>query len=104
MVDIHLYGKLRRYAGNYKPGQDCVVTLETGPGDTMAAILQRVGIPAAEINHIFFNARLLATGNALAAFYGYPQARPNLDGWDDFPVADGDRIGIFGHDMAVLSM
>jgi hypothetical protein len=105
MLEIHLYGKLRRYVEEYRPGQDAVVWLESGPVDTIDSLLERIGIPSDEINHIFFNAKLLASRNRMASYYGYQQSGSDLSGWDlNVAVADGDRIGLFGRDMAVLGM
>jgi len=105
MLEIHLYGSLRRYAQESRPGQDCVIALESSRGETMLSLLARVGIPVDEINHIFFNANLLATRAKTAPFMGLPQARSNLSDWDlNIPVKSGDRIGLFGTDMAILSM
>lgn len=105
MVEVHLYGKLRRYAEDYRPGRDTVICLEPGTVDSLGALLEQLGLPAGEVNHIFMNARLLATRNRMAPFYGYPQAGDDLSDWDlDVAVTDGDRIGLFGKDMAVLGM
>ena len=105
MVEIHLYGKLRRYAEDYRPGRDTVVLLEPGAVDSLGALLERLSVPADEINHIFVNAKLLATRNRMAPFYGYPQAGSDLSDWGlDAVVGDGDRIGLFGKDMAILGM
>jgi len=65
----------------------------------------RVGIPVDEINHIFFNSKLLATRTSTAPYLDYRQVRSNLFDWDlSIPVDDGDRIGLFGRDMSVLGM
>ena len=60
MLEIHLYGSLRRYAQESRPGQDCVIALESSLNETMASLLARMGIPVDEINRIFFNSNLLA--------------------------------------------
>lgn len=105
MVEIHLYGKLRRYAGDYRPGQDTVVVIDPGPDETVATLLDQAGIPLDEINHVFFNAKLLTTRNRMASFYGYPQSGSDLADWGlDVAVGQGDRLGLFGRDMAILGM
>jgi len=105
MVEIHLYGKLRRYADEYQPSRDTVIFLEPKAGETLGSLLEQLDLPVDEINHIFMNAKLLATRNRKAPFYGYPQMRSELSGWDlDVALGDGDRIGLFGKDMAVLGM
>jgi hypothetical protein len=104
MIEIHLYGKLRQYR-SYQPGQDCVVLADHQLGETIASLLDSVGIPIEELNHVFFNAKLLSTRNRKAAYFGYPQLRSDLSNWDlNIPVGDGDRLGLFGTDMAMLSM
>lgn len=105
MVELHLYGKLRHYTGNCGPGQDCVISLESSADDTMESLLMNAGIPVDEVNHIFFNSKLHATRTRMASFYGYQQSRSELADWDlSVPVADGDRIGLFGTDMSILGM
>ena len=105
MVEIHLYGKLRRHAEHCRPVEDCVVMYADGAGDTLEAVLTEAGIPVDEINHIFVNAKLLASRNRMASFYGYPQSSSDLSKWDlSIPVQGGDRIGLFGKDMSILGM
>ena len=103
MVEIHLYGRLRHYVNGSRDGG--VIRLEPGPDETIASLLVHTGIPVDEINHIFFNSKLLATRTKAAAFLGFRQANADLSDWDlDVPVDDGDRVGLFGRDMAVLGM
>jgi hypothetical protein len=105
MVEIHLYGKLRRFAQEYRPREDTVILLEPGPVDTIGSLLERIKVPVDEINHIFFNARLLASRNRMASFYMLPQSEPDPSDWDlQVAVGDGDRLGLFGTDMAILGM
>ena len=105
MVEIHMYGKLRRHANGCRPGQACVVTQAPRPEETIASLLVSAGIPADEISHIFLNAKLLASRNRMASMYGYQQVSSDLTNWDlDVPVSDGDRIGLFGKDMVILGM
>jgi hypothetical protein len=71
----------------------------------MGSFLERIGLPVEEIGHVFLNAKLFATRNHLVALYGYPQAGSALSDWDlKVAVGDGDRVGLFGKDMAVLGM
>ena len=105
MVEIHLYGKLRRHAQHCRPAEDCVIMYIDGAGDTLGSVLADTGIPVDEINHIFVNARLYASRNRMAPFYGYRQTGSDLSTWDlSFPVEGGDRIGLFGQDMSILGM
>lgn len=105
MVEIHVYGKLRRYVEEPRPGQGTVVMLEPGRADTVGSVLEQMGVPAGEVNHIFLNAKLLASRNRMAPYYGYVQSGADLSGWDlNVAVGDGDRLGLFGTDMAILGM
>jgi hypothetical protein len=105
VVEVHLYGQLRRYAANPRPDQESVVRLDLQPGETVGTLLERLGIPPAEAYQIFLNGDLLFTRNAMAPWLGYQQARagvPNQDPGLDFPVRDSDRVGLFAQDMAML--
>lgn len=111
MVEIHLYGKLRGYArdqfpgGEYTPARDIVLSLENGTDETVASLLGRAGIPVQEINHIFYNSKLLATRSPTAMLFDLPQAMEQVTGWDlAVKVEDGDRLGLFGTDIPFLSM
>jgi len=105
MVEIHLYGKLRRYGHPIKPGQNCVLSLQARPGATVSSLLAQAGIPVEEVNHIFLDSRLLASRVRAAVLFGYLQSRDEVHDWDlDVPVGDEARLGLFGLDMALLSM
>ena len=105
MVEIHVYGKLRRYAENGRSTRNSVIVLEPDARETVTSLLSRVEIPAEEINHIFFNGKLLVSRTKAASFMGFRQAGSDLSDWDlDVPVDSGDRIGLFGRDMALLGM
>lgn len=105
MVEIHLYGRLRRYAENGRPTRNVVVVFEPGARETLNSLLARAGIPVEEINHIFFNGNLLVSRTKAASYMGFAQAGSELSDWDlNVPVDNGDRIGLFGSDMAVLGM
>lgn len=105
MVEIHLYGRLRRYAADPRPDRESVVRLDARPGETVGTLLERLGIPPAEAYHIFLNGYLLSTRNSMAPWLGYQQARPGAPTQDqglDLPLRDGDRVGLFASDMAML--
>jgi hypothetical protein len=80
-------------------------TWTRGPGETVGSVLERLGVRTEEIAHIFLNGALLTTCNSMAPWLRYqrvredvPTCEPNLD----TPVQDGDRLGLFGRDMAML--
>jgi hypothetical protein len=105
MVEVHLYGKLRRYNGSTRAGHDSILMVDAGPGETIATLLAGEGIPVEEINHIFVNAKLLSTRTSMGKYYGYQQVTDDLTDWGlDMPVGKGDRLGLFGKDMAILGM
>ena len=103
MVAIHLYGKLRRFAKESEAGHGNVLKVEPQPGEILEQLFVRVGIPLDEIYNIFFNAKLLATRSAMAYWMRYQQVHENPLEWKlDIAVKAGDRIGLFGRDMAAL--
>ena len=105
MVEVHLYGKLRQYAPAPAKGQARVLCVKPQRDETVASLLNNAGIPVDEVNHIFLNARLVATRSHAATLFGYPQAQEDVMDWDlALPVADGARIGLFGRDLVVLGM
>ena len=105
MVEIHVYGKLRGYVKDIRADHQSVLALEPQPKETIASLLALAGIPVDEINHIFFNAKLLASRSRMAPYMGYVQSRSSVLDWNlEIPVKNGDRIGLFGMDMPVLGM
>jgi hypothetical protein len=103
MVEIHLYGKLRRYAKNTKAAEDDVIKISPQSDETIESLLSRAGIASEDIYSIFHNRKLLATRSGMARWIGYRQVRRNPFNWDlNVAVKSGDRIGLFGRDMAAL--
>jgi hypothetical protein len=104
MISIHLYGKLRRYAQQKSPSGDSVLEVEARENETLQMLLDRVGISVHEIYTIFINAKLLTSRTKMAPLLGYQQVcDENCQTWDlKVIINDGDRIGLFGHDMSGL--
>jgi hypothetical protein len=103
MVEIRIFGKLRRYVQDIPTGNDNVIRVAPETGDTLEALLTRLDIPVEEIYSIFVNSKLLAARSGMASMVGYRQVRANPYNWDlNIPVNPGDRIGLFGRDMAAL--
>lgn len=103
MVEIRLYGKLRRFAGESKKGRGSVIQVAPQPDETLRQLLQRIGIPLDDIYNIFFNSKLLASRSKMAYWMRYQQVHENPLEWKlDVAVKAGDRIGLFGRDMAAL--
>ncbi len=82
MIEVHLYGKLRRFTDNQDPAQDSIVNVPVKQGDTIEDIIRRIGMPLEEIgNNIFLNGEYSAL---------------------ERQVNDGDRLGIFPDNMQLL--
>ena len=82
MIHLHLYGKLRRFADERDACSDSIVSVPCRAGDTVEAIVERIGIPREELgSNIFLNGRYATLAS---------------------PVADGDRLGLFPDDMQLL--
>ena len=75
MIEVHLYGKLRRFTDNQDPSRDSIITAPVRDGDSIESIVQRIG------NNIFLNGEYSALKRK---------------------VSDGDRLGIFPDDMQLL--
>ena len=82
MVEVHLYGGLRRVAEMTSATSDSIVNVSHEAGDTVLSIVQRIGIETDELgSNLFRNGR-----------YATLETR----------VADGDRLGFFPTDMQLL--
>jgi hypothetical protein len=56
MVDVYLYGKLRRFAASQQPDDYSLVRVSVQEGDTIADVLERIGVPLDEVgSNVFFN-------------------------------------------------
>ncbi len=102
-IEIHLYGKLRRYAAEPRADRENIVRITLNAGATLGDVLRYANIAEEEICHIFLNGSLYATHNSMAPWLGYRQAQTNLYNHNtDIVLKSGDRVGLFGHDMAAL--
>ncbi len=99
MIDVHLYGSLRRHAPNPDPTGDSVIHLKPRPGETVRTALERLGISPSEVYHIFLNGALVSTNNSMADLLKYRRSQSH---GLDVPLRPGDRLGLFAHDMAML--
>ena len=103
MIEIRLYGKLRDTADLNASIQEGIIRVQPRPQATVAALLETLGVAGDEIYTIFLNHRLLATRSNMARWMGHQMAGPNPLDWNlQVPVKSGDRIGLFGRDMAAL--
>jgi len=82
MIEVHLFGKLRRFSDSPDPSGESVVNVPVQKGDTIADVARHIGIPLEEIGpNIFLNGEYSAL---------------------ERKVADGDRLGLFPDNMALL--
>jgi hypothetical protein len=82
LIEVHLYGKLRRFSDNLDPTRDSIVNLPVEEGDTIEDIIRRIGIPNEDIgSNIFLNGEYSALKRR---------------------VSDGDRLGVFPDNMQLL--
>lgn len=105
MIELHLYGDLRRYAQEKTAGGQSVVQLPIVNGETVGGVLREAGIDPTEIGHVFLNGKLLNTRCSMASWLGYQSAKervPSGGSYLDAPVHSGDRLGVFPTKMAML--
>ena len=82
MIEVHLYGKLRRCAEDQDVTGDSVVRLPVEDGYTIEDVAGLLGIGRDELGrNIFLNGQLSALSRR---------------------VKDGDRLGLFPDDMSLL--
>lgn len=82
MIEVHLYGKLRRFSDNQDPKSDSVVHVPVESGDTIGDVVRRIGIPDEALgSNIFLNGEYSALERMVKA---------------------GDRLGLFPDDMQLL--
>ncbi len=82
MIEVHLYGKLRRFTDNQDPTRDSIIYTPVKEGDTIEDIVRHIGIPHEALgNNIFLNGEYSAL---------------------ERKVKDGDRLGVFPNDMQLL--
>lgn len=103
MVDIRVFGKLRRFVKEFEARGDNLMRVELQPEETLRQLLARLEIPVDEIYTIFLNSKLLATRTLIAYRMGYQQAGANPLDWRlEVALKEGDRVGLFGKDMSAL--
>jgi hypothetical protein len=105
VIELHLYGDLRRHAGKETIGSQSVVQLVIGHNETLGSVLRKAGIDPAEVGQVFLNHQLLDSRCSMRLWLGYQSARERIptDGsYLDSPVRSGDRLGLFPTNMAML--
>jgi len=82
MIEVRLYGRLRRFAPDSDPAGRSIIIIPHREGDTVRAIVERIGIPEGELgSNLFVSGRYAVL---------------------ETPVEDRDRIGLFPSDMSLL--
>ena len=103
MIEIHVFGNLRQQVRTAGPSSATVIRLFGRPTETVASVLERIGLDPDAVHTIFVNHRLLAARSNMARWLGHPRAAGDPLTWNlDRPLADNDRVGLFGRDMAAL--
>ena len=103
MIEIRIFGRLRKQAGDPAVQETGLLQMTPEPGETMQSILERANISPQDIYTIFLNSKLVAARSSMVKWLGYQQAGPDPLTWDlSCKLASGDRIGVFGRDMAAL--
>ena len=82
MIEIHFYGKLRKYSDQKSPLHESLIYLEVNKRDTIQSITNRLGIPSIEMSSCIF----------LNGEYSSHTRK----------VKDGDRLGLFPDNMLLL--
>ena len=82
VLNVYLYGKLRRFTEQRRPDAESLVQVPLQEGDTVGSVLQRLGVPLEEVgSNVFFN-------------WSYSAL--------DRPVQPGGRLAVFPDDMQLL--
>jgi hypothetical protein len=103
LINIHVYGKLKNQIQAERFVNTNVLKLSPEPGDTIASVLARAKIEDSSVYSIFLNAKLAAARSGMVTWLRYQNVGSDPLQWDlDIPVMAGDRIGVFGRDMAAL--
>lgn len=81
-LEIHLYGRLRRFTDNPDPGKPSVIIIDVPSGTTIRGVLEKAGVPTNEVGtNIFLNGKYSSL---------------------DRVVKEGGRLGVFPDDMNLL--
>jgi hypothetical protein len=103
MIEIRLYGKLRQQSSINEIRETGILHLTPESGETLNSLLGRIRINTEDAHSIFLNAKLLAARSNMARWLRYQGTTNNPLDWNlDVPLNSGDRVGIFGRDMAAL--
>ncbi|MCL5265788.1 MAG: hypothetical protein M1343_11480 [Chloroflexi bacterium] len=83
MIEVHLFGKLRRFGPHADKDRECVIQTSADATTSVGELLISLGIPLEEVSNVFLDGVYTR-----AAF--------------EKPVAGVARIGLFPRDMCLL--
>jgi hypothetical protein len=102
MIEVRLFGSLRRYATDSAWAPVAVMCLPVSGSKTLGQVLDQVGIDPTELGNIFLNGRMLPR-SMYAVTLGYQMTSEtplSLEGCLRTLVQAGDRLGIFPKNMS----
>jgi hypothetical protein len=81
-LEIHLYGKLRKYTENLDPRKESIKKIQVKEGITIREALEKINVPSEEVgSNIFLNTEYSSL---------------------DRPINEDARLGVFPDDMNLL--
>jgi len=105
VIEIYLYGELRRYAPDSRASGNAVIVLTATGDEDVADILRQAGVPQEQVRQVFLNGQLLTTSCRMAPYLGYVTAQDRVPE-DKSPwntrIQKGDRLGLFPPKMCML--
>ncbi|NHI90289.1 MAG: MoaD/ThiS family protein [Candidatus Thorarchaeota archaeon] len=81
MIDVHLYGHLRKMVPDSKANEDTILLIEFEEGESFQELVERLGLEISNIGDCFINGRLAHHSDI---------------------VKNGDRIGLFPYNMRLI--
>lgn len=81
MIEIHLYGALRKLVEGSNASEDTLMLLDFEEGETFRELIERIGIETNKIGDCFVNGLLAKEGDL---------------------IRDGDRVGLFPFNMVLI--
>jgi len=105
MIEVHLYGELRRHLHMKMISNQSMIRLSVEDNETVGGALHRLGIDPALVGQIFLNRKLLSSRCSMAPWLGYQSAYERVPighSYLDAPLRSGDRLGVFPTKMAML--
>jgi hypothetical protein len=105
MIEVHLYGELRRHVQKKITSDQSIIRLFVGDEETVGGALHRLGIDPTLVGQIFLNRKLLSSRCSMAPWLGYQSVHERVpvgQSYLEAPIHSGDRLGVFPRNMAML--